>query len=790
MSARKLLLLNRSRWLRDISSGEMLAWYRGVIADGKLVAYLPRAGSTTPQVKGSAFTGAGTGACTGLLTTDTITSQGTVPTCTVNGTLTISATCWDIYVHRDGVLWAYWPGINVGATFELDASGNGHHLYLTTTTIVEVVDGTGTNWANERGFTVADGSQYLSDTLGGVIDHGSRIPSLIDSSGCAAYSITGEDIPDGIVSLWNAATSSASVVGPNASAATTSQQPNADGSLVDWPVYVPREGIRVQPAYAQLAQNSKFLNAVAGSPGTGPDNWTYTIVDSPTMAVSARTVGNSLTLSGTASRGYLSMSQAMAALSVYTFSFNAVCDGALQIDEIQYCSLTGGTIVVSMDGVVVADENAVPAAGVHAFSIKVTAGAVGDTATFRFGLGASAVATGSVTVYEPMLAFSSYVLPYAASGVGETVPIASTAATSAGNGLAIPMNLAMKRCFGCTVVAVGDSITAGAYPTYLGTLRPYSNILSSGVSGDTSALVLARLTTDVLAKIPEVVTLLVGINDLQTGVALSTIQANILAIISAVLSTGSKIVISTVLPWKGDADWTEERQATTDVLNAWIMTTIAGVSGVAVVDGYSALEDPAIQDTLLPLYDSGDHLHPSATDGASALADVIAVGVEELSPDVKHTGTFACLVWVGSGNNDGLTDSTVVVAAIGDSAISDLIYMVTTATTDRICRSREKTNITSIIGSWGSGEIHLKICRPNAELTQIYTGNRRYSSDMVPIDANIVWSAPATYTGRFNMFTHLRMGFNTTAPIGVLQTQLWNRLASDAEVLSLLRYAI
>jgi hypothetical protein len=163
------------------------AWYKGDIIDGRLVPFYPPQASTTPQVKGSVFSGAGTGAVTGLLATDTITSSGTAPTCTVDGTLTISADCWDIYVHRAGVLWAYWPGINVAATFELDASGLGHHLYLTTTTIVEAMDGTGTNWANEMGFTVADGSQCYTESIYETIQAGEIIPSLIDGSGCAAF---------------------------------------------------------------------------------------------------------------------------------------------------------------------------------------------------------------------------------------------------------------------------------------------------------------------------------------------------------------------------------------------------------------------------------------------------------------------------------------------------------------------------------------------------------------------------------------------------------------------------
>ena len=279
--------------------------------------------------------------------------------------------------------------------------------------------------------------------------------------GRSGRGITGQPsgYPSGLVSFYNpnAASATRAFVGPQPVYAAASQQPDANGNLVTWPNYVPGRGVEVHPAYTQLAQNSKLLNAVAGSPGTGPDNWTYTVVDSPTMAVTARTAGNSLTFSGTASRGYLSMSRAMAANSVYTFSFKAICDGVLQIDEIQYCSLTGGTIVVSMDGVVVADENAVPAVGVHAFSIKVTAGAVGDTAAFRFGLGASAVATGAVTVYEPQLVLSAYVLPYVATGVGATASVASTAATIAGNGLAIPLDARMT-----AALSAGGRFTAAA----------------------------------------------------------------------------------------------------------------------------------------------------------------------------------------------------------------------------------------------------------------------------------------------------------------------------------------
>ena len=170
----------------------VLAWYRTDIIDRKLRAYLPPGTSlTTQQVKSSGFSGAGSATVTGLLTTDTITATGDAPTCSVDGTLTFPGPdCWDIDVFRDGVLWASWKGINAGKDAELDASGNGHHLIgIVGTTITERLDGSGTNYANEVGYSVADGSQYYEADFITVIPDGFRIPALPDKSGCCAYEV-------------------------------------------------------------------------------------------------------------------------------------------------------------------------------------------------------------------------------------------------------------------------------------------------------------------------------------------------------------------------------------------------------------------------------------------------------------------------------------------------------------------------------------------------------------------------------------------------------------------------
>ena len=168
----------------------LVYWPNSPIVDGKLIARAPSSSHTIQQVKGSGFAGIGSGTIAGILTTDDLTSSGpNNPTCTVDGTVTFGADFWDFYWHRDGVLMGYYPGINVGGTFEIGAKGVGNVLYLTDTTITECLDGTGTNYANEAGFTVGDGVTTYLDASGFTpVGVGWRIPALLDGTGSAAWS--------------------------------------------------------------------------------------------------------------------------------------------------------------------------------------------------------------------------------------------------------------------------------------------------------------------------------------------------------------------------------------------------------------------------------------------------------------------------------------------------------------------------------------------------------------------------------------------------------------------------
>jgi lysophospholipase L1-like esterase len=133
------------------------------------------------------------------------------------------------------------------------------------------------------------------------------------------------------------------------------------------------------------------------------------------------------------------------------------------------------------------------------------------------------------------------------------------------------------------------------------------------------------------------VILLEGINDIgaESATASSLIQADEL-IIAQAHAAGLRIYGATLVPFGGSnaryggdygtAAGERQRQA----LNHWIRTSGAFD---AVFDFDRALRDPNDQTRLLPIYDSGDHLHPSdAGYRAMAAAVDLRVLLRDLHP--------------------------------------------------------------------------------------------------------------------------------------------------------------
>jgi lysophospholipase L1-like esterase len=208
-------------------------------------------------------------------------------------------------------------------------------------------------------------------------------------------------------------------------------------------------------------------------------------------------------------------------------------------------------------------------------------------------------------------------------------------------------------------VTLGDSITEGCcsllftdanvrYPDELARRllarypgEPRVAVLNSGISGNRVLLDIigpnaqARLDRDVLTQsgVTHVI-LLEGVNDLGLPffiggpeVSADEIIAGYKQIIERLHAKGLKILVGTILPFKAFAYWSAAREVEREAVNEWIRTSNMHDG---VVDFDQVIRDPNDPQRMLPAFDSGDNLHPSAAGyaamGAEAEKALLAPG--------------------------------------------------------------------------------------------------------------------------------------------------------------------
>ncbi len=202
-----------------------------------------------------------------------------------------------------------------------------------------------------------------------------------------------------------------------------------------------------------------------------------------------------------------------------------------------------------------------------------------------------------------------------------------------------------------TVVCYGDSITAQDWPEYLtlrcnredklntaiirraasGTrmLREYSCITyeSYGLMGS------KRFDHEVPTDGADTVIIQHGINDIIHPVGkevnpfrpmsdLPTVEELIDCMkfyISKAREYGYKVYVGTLLPIEGWRTYAPFREEIRSAFNEWIRTTDL-IDGC--IDFDKAVCDPDHPERFLPIYDSGDHLHPSKA-GYKRMADIV-----------------------------------------------------------------------------------------------------------------------------------------------------------------------
>lgn len=185
------------------------------------------------------------------------------------------------------------------------------------------------------------------------------------------------------------------------------------------------------------------------------------------------------------------------------------------------------------------------------------------------------------------------------------------------------------------VIAFGDSITDGARSTAdanhrwpdvladrLQRAKIDMGVANAGIGGNRLLLngfgpnALARFDRDVIA-VPGAthVVILEGINDIGSATndkrAIPSAEAIIGAyrqMISRARAGGLKVIMGTLLPYKGAMYWSAEGEAVRDQVNSWIREA---KEADGVVDFERAICDPTDPDSMRAEFDSGDHLHPN-----------------------------------------------------------------------------------------------------------------------------------------------------------------------------------
>lgn len=198
------------------------------------------------------------------------------------------------------------------------------------------------------------------------------------------------------------------------------------------------------------------------------------------------------------------------------------------------------------------------------------------------------------------------------------------------------------------VVVLGDSITDGIRSTMGANHRwtdflagrllhtadaPRFGVLNQGISGNrilvdgTGRTVasgesgLNRMERDALSLTGTTcVVIALGVNDILRDPGAGNAQAilqGLRTLTQRAHARGLHVVGATLAPFGGHRGFTPGREAVRQFVNAEIRS---GSVFDDVVDFDRALSDPALPERLLPLYDSGDHLHPSDA-GNQAMSD-------------------------------------------------------------------------------------------------------------------------------------------------------------------------
>ena len=169
------------------------------------------------------------------------------------------------------------------------------------------------------------------------------------------------------------------------------------------------------------------------------------------------------------------------------------------------------------------------------------------------------------------------------------------------------------------IYCMGDSLTeAGVYETELVALLGSGwETINLGRSGDKTSDMFARFQADVIDRgDADYVLIWGGVVDLYSPTTEDT-ETYLQAMYTMAHNTGIKVVAVNIIPL---SDITDPNKIRLLEINSWISVTAINVDYL--VDVYTAIEDPDNPGNILPVYDSGDHVHLSNA-GYTIVAETI-----------------------------------------------------------------------------------------------------------------------------------------------------------------------
>lgn len=198
-----------------------------------------------------------------------------------------------------------------------------------------------------------------------------------------------------------------------------------------------------------------------------------------------------------------------------------------------------------------------------------------------------------------------------------------------------PLSATADETARATVICFGDSITKRGFPKLLGEMLNVDSI-NAGVGGNTTAKALRRMTSDVLAKHPDVVVILFGTNDsridnAKVHVSIEKYAANLERMIDECARQNAQVVLCTIPPINPAPYFTRHRRAAFEAAGG--LTKLVGEYRLAAMRVAASRKVSLVDLNQLLVNEetwlSPDGVHPSE-EGNAIIARYVARSVRPL----------------------------------------------------------------------------------------------------------------------------------------------------------------